>query len=302
MSTYRCVVHGSFGQHIEQIKSTIACFQEHNIQVLAPSSTEITALNKDFLLLEGEENLDPRYVELSYLHNLQKLGSHGFSYFVNPDGYIGKSAAYELGIAHALNVPCYFSHKPQDLPAYYPSAHIISPQKLSTDIQEYNQLPYVSKRVKTQKLHKMFMALVRPNAVVAAGAIIVHQAKETHLPEVLLVKTHKWLNKYSIVGGKVRQGERLNDALQREVYEETGLRADIDNHIITFDQLEKSGYYQEHIQHLFVDYSVRVSSKRVRLNEEAQSYVWMPAEQALAELDIEPNARYTLERYLAMQT
>lgn len=81
-------------------------------------------------MLEDEEKLDPRYVELRYLHQLHKLGANGFSYFVNPGGYIGRSAAYELGIAQASNVPCYFSNKPKDLPVYVPSSHVISPSVL----------------------------------------------------------------------------------------------------------------------------------------------------------------------------
>jgi hypothetical protein len=47
-------------------------------------------------------------VELLYLHNLKRLGRNGFSYFVNPDGYIGASASYELGIAQLTNVRCFF--------------------------------------------------------------------------------------------------------------------------------------------------------------------------------------------------
>lgn len=144
----------------------------------------------------------------------------------------------------------------------------------------------------------MFQELINPGSVVATGGIITYQSKPSSLPEVLLVKTHKWGHRYSMVGGKVRRGERLHDALRREVKEETGLNADIGNHIATFDQLKNSGYYQDYIHHMFVDYEVKVDSKKVRLNEEAQDYIWAPAEQALAELDIEPNAKHTLQQYI----
>lgn len=115
--------------------------------------------------------------------------------------------------------------------------------------------------------------------------------------EILLVKTHKWGGRYSIVGGRVRRNERLNDALAREVKEETGLKGYVGENICTFDQIKNSGYYLSGIQHIFVDKVVKVNSKKVRLNEEAQEYLWLPAEAALRELDIEPNARHTLDLY-----
>ncbi len=133
-----------------------------------------------------------------------------------------------------------------------------------------------------------------PGSVVAAGAII------EHLPtkEILLVKTHKWGNRYSIVGGKVKRNERLDETLLREVKEETGLRGKVGRHLSTFDQIKNSGYYQVGMQHIFVDNVVSVESKKVRLNEEAQEHIWISANKALKYLDIEPNARHTVELYV----
>lgn len=296
-SGFKCVIHGSFGRHFDEIRSAMRVFKQAGIKVIAPESNEITAIKDSFLLLENEEKLDPRFVELRYLHRLHKLGPNGFSYFVNPGGYIGRSAAYELGIAQATNVPCYFSHKPKDLPVYVPANHIINPNNLAEYITENNKLPSVAERQSKTKLHQLFLQLISPGSIVATGGIITYQSRKNSLPEVLLVKTHKWGHRYSMVGGKVRRGERLHDALKREIKEETGLRAEVGKHIATFDQLKNSGYYQDYVHHMFVDYEVRVDSKRVQLNEEAQAYIWAPAEQALAELDIEPNARHTLETY-----
>lgn len=134
-----------------------------------------------------------------------------------------------------------------------------------------------------------------PGSVIATGTIIERDVKDKK--EVLLVKTHKWGDRYSIVGGKVRRNERLNDALLREVYEETGLSGEVGRHLLTFDQIKDSGYYQKGIQHVFVDNVVHVTNKKIILNHEAQSYVWTTADNALRSLDIEPNAKMTLELY-----
>jgi len=137
-----------------------------------------------------------------------------------------------------------------------------------------------------------------PGSVVAVGGIIEYVSdKPKKEKEILLVKTHKWGDRYSMVGGKVRRNERLDSALIREVKEETGLSSFVGEHICTFDQIKNSGYYLSGVQHIFVDKVTRVKSKKVRLNEEAQEYIWIPPQVALKELSIEPNARHTLELY-----
>lgn len=236
-------------------------------------------------------------MELRYLQNLQKLGTHGFSYFINPGGYIGKSVAFELGIALSTNVPCYFSHKPKDLPVYVPSSHIISTAALIDKINIEKSLPQLNTRTRNSTLYKMMKKLVNPGSIVAAGGIIEYQYSSNSLPEILLVKTHKWGHRYSIVGGKVQRGERLHEALLHEIKEKTGMNTEINEHITTFDQIKNSGYYHDFVHHMFVDYVTKVESKKVRLNDDAQDYIWLPAEKALAELDIEPNAKHTLELY-----
>lgn len=138
--------------------------------------------------------------------------------------------------------------------------------------------------------------------MVTTGAIIEYQGNRGPEPEVLMVRTHKWHNRFSVVGGKVRRRERLHEALFREVHEETGLDAQIGKHICTFDQIKHSGYYDTSTHHLFVDYVVRVDRKKVILNEEAQEYVWLPARHALTELPLEPNARHTLQLYVDQST
>ena len=86
-------------------------------------------------------------------------------------------------------------------------------------------------------------------------------------------------------------------ALLREMKEETGLKGEVGAHIATFDQIKNSGYYKDWVQHIFVDNIVKVKSKIVRLNDEAQDYVWIRPQDALKHLDIEPNAKETVELY-----
>lgn len=296
MSSFRCVVHGSLRKHLREMGEAVRVFQSAGIEVMAPAMSEIVKEEDGFLFFRGEEKSDPRLIELLYLQNLRQLGDNGFSYFVNPDGYIGRSASYELGVAQATNVPCFFSAKPIDHPAYIGSNAVWSPESLAEFVARYGKLPVFSSAAPS-KLDRLWRQMMVPGSVVTAGAIIEYRNPRGGEKEVLMVRTHKWKHRFSIVGGKVKRRERLFEALTREVKEETGLDGLVGRHICAFDQIKNSGYYDTTTQHLFVDNVVRVDSKRVILNEEAQEYIWMPAKFALRELPIEPNARHTLELY-----
>lgn len=298
---FRCVIHGSFQKHFDEIKKTHRIFTNAGIEVLAPLASEIKIINDGFVILESDGAKDRRMIELLYLDNLKRLGENGFSYFVNPEGYIGRTVSYELGIAQVTNVRCFFSESLADHPAYIHKNAIWKPELLCEYILKYGKLPDPQIKRNEGAIHRLWEGLMVPSSVVAAGGIIeympCHPKREK---EILLVKTHKWGGRYSVVGGRVRRNERLEDAIIREVKEETGLKAMIGKHICTFDQIKNSGYYCSGIQHIFVDKVILVNSKKVRLNEEAEDFVWLPPKIALKELPIEPNARHTLKLYSEM--
>ena len=295
---FQCVLHGSFQKHFDEIQRIHRLFNNAGIEVLAPRVSEIIDVRNGFAVLESDEARDPRMIELLYLHHLKLLGENGFSYFVNPEGYIGKSASYELGIAQVSNVPCFFLEQPTDHPAYLHANSVWKPELLAEWIVEKGKLPEPCIHPNENIIHQLWEKLMVPGSIVAVGGIIEYDSLSPQKEkEILLVKTHKWGGRYSIVGGRVRRNERLMDALIREVREETGLQAKIERHICTFDQIKNSGYYQRGTQYIFVDKIAKVGSKKVQLDDEAQEYLWVPARYALQNLDIEPNARHTIELY-----
>lgn len=299
---FRCVLHGSFNKHFAEIQRVHGLFAANGIDVLAPTVSEIKSFENGFAILESDKEKDPRMIELLYLHHLKRLGESGFSYFVNPEGYIGKSASYELGIAQISNIKCFFLESLVDHPAYLHKAAMMKPDDLVAYILEHGELPKPKIKRNEATIHKLWEDLMVPGSVVAVGGIIEYEPTTPQKEkEILLVKTHKWGGQYSIVGGKVKRNERLEDALAREVAEETGLKTGAGEHICTFDQIKNSGYYLSGIQHIFVDKIVKVGSKKVKLNDEAEDFVWMPAKLALRDLQIEPNARHTVELYSKMQ-
>lgn len=292
---FRCIIHGSLRKHLKEMGEAFHIFREAGIEVVAPAFSAIVKEDDGFLFFRGEERSDPRLIELLYLRQLRRLGRHGFSYFVNPGGYIGKSVSYELGIAQASNVPCYFMAKPVDHPAYIGENSIWNPESIAEFIVKHRALPRLLHSAST--MERLWKSIVVPGSVVSAGAIIEYQPDRSEERQIMLVRTHKWSHQFSVVGSRVRRRERVRDTLVRQVKDETGLDGLVGRHICTFDEIEHAGHYDTSVQRVFVDNVVRVDSRKVVLNEESQEYVWMPVRQALRDLPIEPNARHTLELY-----
>src|SRR3989338_728958 len=153
---FRCVLHGSFRKHFDEIKKAHSIFTKAGIEVLAPAFSEIKYFEDGFAVLESDKEKDQRMIELIYLHNLKRLGENGFSYFVNPEGYIGKSASYELGIAQVTNVRCFFSEIISDHPAYIHHNFIISPDGLIEYIKKNNSLPEPKAKRNEKKIHQLW--------------------------------------------------------------------------------------------------------------------------------------------------
>src|SRR3989338_8555076 len=200
---FRCVLHGSFGKHFEEIKKTHRLFSAAGIEVIAPEFSDITSSKGGFAILKSDTEKDPRMIELLYLRNLKRLGENGFSYFVNPEGYIGKSASYELGIAQISNTRCFFMGKLGDHPAYLHNNAIWKPENLVEFVRTYGKLPEPKVKRNEKVIHSLWEKLMVPGSVVAVGGIIEHASRKRRTEkEILLVKTHKWGGQYSIVGGK----------------------------------------------------------------------------------------------------
>lgn len=115
------------------------------------------------------------------------------------------------------------------------------------------------------------------------GAVIFNPEEK-----ILLCRSHRWDNKYIIPGGHVEYGERLEDALRREIFEETGLEIHSIQPLGMKECLYSNSYYQDR-HFLFLDYRCRSESSKVCLNHEAEEYVWA----SLADLDRYPLGGFT---------
>ncbi len=100
------------------------------------------------------------------------------------------------------------------------------------------------------------------------GAIIVNPSNK-----ILLCKSPKWHDKYVIPGGHIEKGEKMEDALRREVKEETGLDI-FDIELISLQESIYSKTFREDRHFIFIDFLCRTNDSRVVLNDEADEYFW----------------------------
>jgi len=122
------------------------------------------------------------------------------------------------------------------------------------------------------------------------GALIINMDGK-----LLLVKTHKWKGKYTIPGGHVELGERLLEALSREIFEETGLEM-IEAEFLCFQEFVYDERFWEQRHFIFFDFICSVKSGDILLNEEAEEYVWVDVKEAYS-YPIDPYLRYALDIY-----
>ncbi len=92
--------------------------------------------------------------------------------------------------------------------------------------------------------------------------------------EILLCKSHKWNDQYVIPGGHVEYGESMEDALRREIIEETGLEV-YDINLLSLQESINSPHFHDQKHFIFVDYCCRTKQTDVQLNDEADSFVWV---------------------------
>jgi phosphoglycolate phosphatase len=118
-------------------------------------------------------------------------------------------------------------------------------------------------------LAKKFEEIHPPLATV--GGLIFDRAGE-----VLMIRTHKWSNKWGIPGGKIKWGETSEAALRREILEETGLKIYSIKFVLVQDCIHSKEFYRD-AHFVLLNYTCRCAGKkpRVTLNEEGREFRWL---------------------------
>ncbi|MCA9838419.1 MAG: NUDIX domain-containing protein [Trueperaceae bacterium] len=116
---------------------------------------------------------------------------------------------------------------------------------------------------------------------------------------VLIIQTHKWKNTWGVPGGKIDYGETIREALLREFREETGLEL-FDLHWGPVQEAVGSPEFYKEAHFILLNFIARATTETVTLNEEAQAYTWVSAQEALA-YPLNTPTKQLIEFYLEHQ-
>jgi phosphoglycolate phosphatase-like HAD superfamily hydrolase/ADP-ribose pyrophosphatase YjhB (NUDIX family) len=125
-------------------------------------------------------------------------------------------------------------------------------------------------------LRSLFDRRRRASQPIATVGALIHDGAG----RVLMIRTHKWSDKWGIPGGKIKRGEPAITALHREILEETALVIDDVRLVLVQDCIDSTEFMRpEHF--ILLNYIARARKFDVRLNDEAEEFLWLPPAEAL---------------------
>ncbi|MFN4872470.1 MAG: HAD hydrolase-like protein [Akkermansiaceae bacterium] len=138
-------------------------------------------------------------------------------------------------------------------------------------------------------LVKLFDRRKADRPIATVGALIHDGAGK-----VLMIRTHKWSDLWGIPGGKIERGESSEDALKREILEETQLTISGIRFVMNQDCIDSPEFIRpEHF--ILLNYLAKASSHKVILNEEAEEFRWLSVDEAL-KLNLNQATKVLLQR------
>jgi NTP pyrophosphatase (non-canonical NTP hydrolase) len=105
------VLSASYRRDGEGLKRAYEELQDLGCRVLSPSRIEPSREENGFVYMKGEESDTPERIELRHLEAIQKAV---LIWLFAPEGYVGLSAALEVGFAHAQGIPVFCKTKVTD--------------------------------------------------------------------------------------------------------------------------------------------------------------------------------------------
>lgn len=104
-------VSGSFRRAMRQVQEAVYALTDLGVTVLSPADPRVVDELGAFLFVASDRL---RIVRLVQQRHLQAISMSDFLWLVAPDGYVGISAAMEIGFAIASSVPVFTTTTPTD--------------------------------------------------------------------------------------------------------------------------------------------------------------------------------------------
>ena len=130
--------------------------------------------------------------------------------------------------------------------------------------------------------------------VVGVGAVVVRDGKALIIKRAHEPRTGEW----SLPGGLLELGESLQDAVRREIKEETSLDIEVGPVIETFDRVHRDDAGKIRYHFVIVDFVCWSNGGEAVPGSDADGVAWVTADE-IDEYKVNAHARAVLQRGLA---
>ena len=134
-----------------------------------------------------------------------------------------------------------------------------------------------------------------PGPVVGVGGVVTRDGRALIIRRGHEPRKGEW----SLPGGLVELGERLIDAVRREISEETGLDVEVGPMVETFDRVHRDPEGRVRFHFVIVDYLCVARSGAAVAGSDAEAVAWVTSEE-LDAYGVNPHAAAVIRKGLAM--
>ena len=121
------VLSGSFRKDVTGLAREFEELRDLGFRILSPTNVTVVSERDGFVFMKGEETAAPEAIELRHLSAVQRSA---FVWLHAPEGYVGPSAALEVGFARASGIPVYSRVAPSDRVLQQLVQTVTSPEEL----------------------------------------------------------------------------------------------------------------------------------------------------------------------------
>lgn len=131
------VLCGTYRKDIEGLRRAFEELKDLGFNVLSPSNLDIIKEKNGFVYMQGEETQTAERLELKHLDAIERAR---LVWLHAPEGYVGPTAALELGFAKASGIPVFATCAPVDEAFRSFVKVVVSPEDVFVDVT-YQRLP-----------------------------------------------------------------------------------------------------------------------------------------------------------------
>lgn len=108
----RVTVSGTFRRAMAEVQEAVTELYDAGADVLSPADPRVVDSFGDFVFVASDA---VRHLRVVQARHLSAIAASDFVWLLAPDGYIGLSAAMEIGFAAAHGIPVFSTEVPSDL-------------------------------------------------------------------------------------------------------------------------------------------------------------------------------------------